>query len=652
MHIKASQYIYLALKLVLSIALISCSQNNGDVIKSVLEASGDNRDELEGFLNHYHDNSQQRQAAEYTVVSMPGRIGRSGPGLDSLNSLFRLAPEFENKQFTGSFLDRAKNYASMPVSSLKDIDIISADYLIENLDEAWETYKQRQWNEKLTLEQFCEYILPYRIGDEPLSAWRKPYRDLLSSLKDTLAKQSNSVAAARLVSEFLGPIHYNSQVSHPHLSALQLLSVPVGSCREDCDRNLYAMRSMGIPVATDIILVSPDIFSSHQWNVVYDNDDRIFRLFDNKDFLPTRDSLHNDRRSKGKVYRQTFGLNLDRLERYNKVKNLPASLMNPRLKDVTEEYFGTNEAIVHIDAGGDIFLGLFGKGSYHPVDIAEKKYGKAIFRNIEPNVIFFPISGDESKYQPCGYPFLLKKDGEVHIFKPNPKKEKVILERKYPRGIHTDNRLATAIGLRIDWRDSKKGVWENISVISRKPDISYHRIPLKGGIRKGFLRISKTNGPAAQIAEIILSHDDKAKDILPLEIAYEENTKECKTGRYGQDFQGLIDGDVLTWKCIPDGENGIVFEFDSDRELTDLFIVVHNDDNFVLPGQEYELLYFENPGWRSLGRKVANDFHIEFEAPENAVLLLKNHTKGNEEQIFIYRNNRQMFNQDLVEAGL
>jgi hypothetical protein len=65
-----------------------------------------------------------------------------------------------------------------------------------------------------------------------------------------------------------------------------------------------------------------------------------------------------------------------------------------------------------------------------------------------------------------------------------------------------------------------------------------------------------------------------------------------------------------------------------------------------VPGQEYELLYFNSTKWVSLGKKTATDVAITFTAPENAVFLLQNRTKGREVQVFVYQNGKQKFSID------
>ena len=64
--------------------------------------------------------------------------------------------------------------------------------------------------------------------------------------------------------------------------------------------------------------------------------------------------------------------------------------------------------------------------------------------------------------------------------------------------------------------------------------------------------------------------------------------------------------------------------------------VPRNDDNFITPGNSYELFYQDGVmGWRSLGKQIATTYElIHTNIPEGALLWLRNLTRGKEEQIF------------------
>ena len=76
-------------------------------------------------------------------------------------------------------------------------------------------------------------------------------------------------------------------------------------------------------------------------------------------------------------------------------------------------------------------------------------------------------------------------------------------------------------------------------------------------------------------------------------------------------------------------------------KIESLRIMARNSQNIVEPGDTYELYYFDK-GWKSLGCRVADDYHLTYHnVPKEALLLLRNHTKGRQERIFAYTNDEQ-----------
>ena len=50
----------------------------------------------------------------------------------------------------------------------KDIEVVDSAFLVEHIEWAFKVWKEQPWGGNVTFDDFCEYILPYRIGDEPL----------------------------------------------------------------------------------------------------------------------------------------------------------------------------------------------------------------------------------------------------------------------------------------------------------------------------------------------------------------------------------------------------------------------------------------------------------------------------------------------------
>ena len=83
------------------------------------------------------------------------------------------------------------------------------------------------------------------------------------------------------------------------------------------------------------------------------------------------------------------------------------------------------------------------------------------------------------------------------------------------------------------------------------------------------------------------------------------------------------------------------------RVVSDPTLVSHrrNDDNFIKEGELYDLFYWDR-AWKSLGRQVGSRQlqYLEYDnVPDNALLLLRNLTKGKEERIFTYEDGKQVW---------
>lgn len=637
---RSVAYVLIAIS---AIAFAGCQTSRSEQIGIAKKLAGDNVGEIEKILDHYDD--EREEAAEYVVAAMPGLYSRFGAPMDTVEKLYRLLNEKNYWGFTIEQRERGQYFCSLPLRTEQDLKVIRSDYIISHIDDAWQQWKSRKWNKNLPFDLFCELILPYRIGDEKFTDWRKPYRNWAGGLSDSLSNITNSVDAALAVSDKFGRAPFNPRFSTPHRTALNLLEAPVGICREDCDRTVYAMRAHGVPVTVDELLVSPDYGGNHQWNVVYDTDDKIYRLFDNRDYKPTRDSIHYDQRRRGKVYRHMFAIQSDRLEKYKKAPHAPAYLTNPRLKDVTEEYYGENEIeISAFKKEKENYLGIFSPDGMKPIDIGENKNGKVLFRNIEPNLVYFPISPKaEKSFYVNGFPFLLAPDGRAIVFEPNEKKmNRVRLSRKMPIGFLQKGRMKMIDSCYVESSPYPSGPWKTIDTIRSPYSHSFNRIDLKAPLKDRYLRIMAPEGrKRVEIGEFIASSDSVATKRAVL-FALDSDGKRPNRKK-------LTDGDLLVWytyKPKPD-DGGIVLRVDSSDEINYIFMLPHNDDNFVVPGDEYELLYFCNNGRKSLGKKVSDNFFVDFEAPDNAVLWLRNRTKGDEEQVFLWRDGRQLFSVDL-----
>jgi len=83
-----------------------------------------------------------------------------------------------------------------------DVNYITADYLIENIDMAFIAWK-KPWAAHLTFDQFCEYLLPYRSSNEPIESWRRQLFDRYNWIKDSMSDVTNPTEACALINNEL-----------------------------------------------------------------------------------------------------------------------------------------------------------------------------------------------------------------------------------------------------------------------------------------------------------------------------------------------------------------------------------------------------------------------------------------------------------------
>lgn len=100
--------------------------------------------------------------------------------------------------------------------------MIKAEFLIHHIDQAFEVFEKRSWNKYLPFDDFCELILPYRIGDEPLEEWRGWYRERYESILDSLYQGTDVVEATDRLGAYLRQekdFRYSVELDLPHLGA-------------------------------------------------------------------------------------------------------------------------------------------------------------------------------------------------------------------------------------------------------------------------------------------------------------------------------------------------------------------------------------------------------------------------------------------------
>lgn len=127
-----------------------------------------------------------------------------------------------------------------------------------------------EWKNKrlLFIDEFCHYILPYRIDHEPLSNWREEGFQKFGHLLDSL--MSPRELALRIIK--LGGMRYNiGMTKYPYKqSYAEMLQTRWGTCDDMAAFLALSLRAIGIPASIDYVPAWANRSSSHCWNVVKD----------------------------------------------------------------------------------------------------------------------------------------------------------------------------------------------------------------------------------------------------------------------------------------------------------------------------------------------------------------------------------------------
>lgn len=627
--------------------LISCSSEKEKRLAYALSLADKNKTELLKVLAHYKDDAEKYAAACFLIENMSGRYGSVGSYQDSIKAILSKAladkQTVEDCLVVDTEIIEKWNNATKQYGYQYDIQYITANYLIENIDLAFTVWKKYPWNRSLAFNDFCELILPYRIGDEELTNWRKLFYQKYSPILDTYqgsdVVEACNILIAELKKEYL---YYNVDFSIPHMGGSYLFENRLGACREGCDIGIYAMRACGIPVATDQYIYSPEYQNSHTWNVVRDTTG-MFLPFWFTQFEARRD-MKDDGRKKGKVFRDCFGLQKEIYKGITVDKNVPTVFRNRFVKDVTANYTGQNEVTIPITPDKElyVYLGLFSPNGWIPVDIARSEQNKVTFQNLESDIFYQPLYSDGTTHRPAGYPFWFT-NGEVHLLTPDTTQQTAaILKRKLSLVPNTARYLyRNIIGAKIE--SSSDNSFSNPELLYQITDTltsNYNIfIPLKSK-RERFVRYVSPKGKPMELADISFFNDTSCSEKIPAQI----------TNRIEpiNDLKKIQDGEILSYFVSRDSSCYVTFDLSKPIEIKKIIFSPRNDDNFVWPDDEYELFYQNGiNGWRSLGRKTAETRELHYQVPQNALLWLRNLTKGKEEQVFIWENSKQIFTFDL-----
>ncbi len=346
-----------------------------------------------------------------------------------------------------------------------------------------------------------------------------------------------------------------------------------------------------------------------------------------------------------KVWRQTYAVNQELVRINREEKFVPAFFRNVFQKDVTDEYTKCRD--MAFDLKGDdgyVYLAASDAAEWVPVDVTYMKAGHAEFRNVAPGAVYMVVRyGDDGTMQALTAPFVANRAGTPEYLLPGNVLHTVILTRKYPVRESTWIYSRMLVGGAVEAADdeafaSARTVYEIPNASAETCEVA---VSDSIGARRYWRFRSGHVTSLAPLAELAF---------------YDRATGRRLTGRiigtggsWADDpehtAEKAFDGDLLTSYSAPVGQGAwIGLDFGRPVDVGRVRYTSRGDGNCVEPGDEYELLYWADGAWQTLGKKQALGVGIKFDnVPAGALYLLVDRTKGVEHRIFTYADGRQHF---------
>lgn len=627
-----------------------CSEENS-ILENALACAKGNRQELERVLEHFKNDELKYEAAKFLISNMPGHYSyadtvRVSRYYDSVDSLFNSFHGQSAESIRDSINVLAYKYGMPSVPKIQDIEIISAEYLIKNIDDAFMQWEKSPWCENLSFEDFCEYLLPYKYTElQPFEYWRNQmqwcYRPPLEQLKYCDTFRNSSLRAAALLNHHLGstfPPGLMTSIEFPVLRLSTNLRIPFGYCGDYVGRATVVMRCAGIPVVWDFTPQWASQKKGHDWNVVQSARGCEISFCG---YYETPLGQHKAEEKMSKAFRHCYARNLE-LEELNAHESLvPSIFQDIFLKDVTDKYTSVVTGVVPYFGDADyVYLGAYNGEQWIPVDFAKVRRGKVEFENVAKNCVFVLLEYDKlGVLFPSGNAFVFMDKGAIRYFNPDYKNlQSVILRRKYPVLEYVFNEVRKVLNGEFqvannsDFSDAEtvysitEATAEGVDIVVPDSLQNYR-----------FWRYINKEPTYSTMSEIYFH----AKDGTPItgEVICDQADKPL----YNKTTVNVFDKDLLTkFTSVIEAGGWIGMDFGKPRGICKIRYYAPADGNSVEEGDEYELLFWHEGKWTSLGKTTSNGVSVTYEKiPANSLLKLRDLTKGEDEWIFTWENGMQ-----------
>jgi len=602
-----------------------------DEMTNVFRQAGSNRRELIKVLKHYSRNpadSLKLRAAEFLIVNMPGKYSEyyDAPWEDVAAAHVRWTSSRNSRGIVRTY------QLGQPVIR-EDLKHITGAYLINNIELAFKVWEEMPWGKDISFEIFCEEILPYRFATEAIDNWREKVLASFAELYSSFQEGDISIIdACRMVNDRLPRFRHDTDF--PPMNFSQLMTTARGTCDEMSALTIFAMRGLGIPVSGDYTPLWIARRVGHSWNSVRDSCG-VKISFMGAESNPGENHMGITEQT-SKVYRHAYA------NQQNVVtvpENIPPLLQKVNyIIDVTSEY-GTSAdihaAIINgeFNLTGYAFLAMPFEMQWNAIGWGKIVNDKIHFQSAGTNLFYLAVYYNDGVQTSASYPFRLDEKGDCHFFIPGAMQTVQIsnVAIASDRWLYRMQGGIFEVANRSDFSDA-----QTLHRIATIPEARFHDVIT--GNRSKYRYIRYVSPPSGHCNVSILEF-------------YDENNEKITGTAIGT--PGAWNNSSMTHEKVFDGDVDTFFDAVSHPAWTGLdmgepktiskirYLPRTYEGDGIYEGHVYELFYWNNDNWQSLGRQTANSHVLEYDVPENALLIIKNITKNRTLRPFIMKKGKE-----------
>ncbi|MDR3266232.1 MAG: hypothetical protein LBT24_01500 [Tannerella sp.] len=546
-------------------------------IEDVLKQAGDNRGELEKVLKHYAENpadSLKLRAAEFLIVNMPGKYSKyyDAPWNDVATAMLRWTSS-SDKQLVSDTYRLGKQVIR------EDVKHITADFLMNNIEPAFQSWQDKPWGKDVSFDTFCEEILPYRVGTELLENWREKALASFADFNKSFQADS-TISVVEACTKVNGKLpQFSLDWDFPEMNYTMLMSSRRGNCDRMAVLSIFVMRALGIPVTFDY---TPRWFEEnigHAWNAVCDSAGRHISFMGTETAPGELHAGIEKSRTKTIVYRRTFALQIHRPDSGFETAWESQAIHS---KDVSLEYDGFIN--VHIPVcfphpkSNKVYLAV-----WTPTEWRVIGYANADSFPVAEKMLYMPVHSVNKELLPSNYPFMFEGANQP------------------------------------DFSDAKI-----LYKIKNIPGDRFQVAKIRNTRTFRYIRYVSPKDKEANcnVAEIKIF--DATGSILQ---GKPTGTPETHLALPTMTFDKAFDGDLSTFFDAKSNDSWTGLDLGKPCKIGEIHYAPRNEGaKGIYDGHTYELFYWDGKIWKSLGQKKATIKPLQYQVPANALFIIKNNT--------------------------